>query len=147
MLLKDTRSLVKPLAPLSIFRASKCLDPRDKVYAFLSLWPEQVEAGSTENSMVADYAQPVPRVYMDAADTYFARPAICAFCLTWTLEWECPDCPPGLQTGAKELHGNRSIRKSGSRNQSTSKVVKFLSAQPETINGSRQKVSIKILTF
>ncbi|KAF4637025.1 hypothetical protein G7Y89_g1065 [Cudoniella acicularis] len=48
---------------LASFRSSQCQDPRDRVYAFLSLWPHQV----LEPKPTVDYSRTVAQVYTDAA--------------------------------------------------------------------------------
>lgn len=52
--------LVSPLEILTRFRASQCQNPRDRVYAFLSLWPGL-------NKLSVDYSRTVAQVFTDAA--------------------------------------------------------------------------------
>ena len=53
-------NLVSPLELLTRFRTSQCQDPRDRVYASLSLWP-----GPKKPSV--DYSRTVAQVFTDAA--------------------------------------------------------------------------------
>jgi hypothetical protein len=60
----------KPLNRLKIlarFRLTQCQDPRDRVYAFLSLWPEEIELKPTSKPLVVDYSRTVVQIYTDTA--------------------------------------------------------------------------------
>jgi hypothetical protein len=60
----------KPLSRLEIlarFRELQCQDPRDQVYAFLSLWPQALEPKPIPKRLLVDYSRTVAQVYTDAA--------------------------------------------------------------------------------
>ena len=58
---------VSRLDVLARFRASQCQDPRDRVYAFLSLWPAISKADHSPKRLLVDYSRTVAQVYTDAA--------------------------------------------------------------------------------
>lgn len=58
---------VSRLDVLARFRASQCQDPRDRVYAFLSLWSVVSKTDQSPKRLLVDYSRTVAQVYTDAA--------------------------------------------------------------------------------
>jgi hypothetical protein len=68
--LTEALAPLQPLNRLEIlarFRLTQCQDPRDRVYAFLSLWPEETEPKPISKPLIVDYSRTVAQVYTDAA--------------------------------------------------------------------------------
>jgi hypothetical protein len=65
----DSAGLIDALTILNRFRSSQCRDLRDKVYAFLSLWPQKFQRDAKCEILHVDYSLPVElaTIYTDAA--------------------------------------------------------------------------------